>query len=53
MQKLTYGHGEGDILYPERFKSKDGQYLKDDNGKFIPLGSNGWLKYNAETKQEE
>lgn len=51
--KLTYGHGEGDILYPKRFKSEDGQYLRDDNDKLIPLGTNGWLKYNHETKEEE
>lgn len=51
--KFHYGVMEGGKLFPIEFKRKGGEYLKDNNGKNIPWGMNGWTKYNKETGQEE
>lgn len=51
--KFHYGVSEGGKLFPVRFKREDGVYLKDENGKNIPLGTDGWTKWNFETKVEE
>lgn len=51
--RLTFGQMEGGAVFPVRFKREDGQYVTDGEGKKIPFGSNGWVKYNKETGQEE
>jgi len=56
--KLTFGQADGGVLFPVRFergKSEDGTtvYLKDSEGKNIPRGKWGWVRYNKETGKEE
>jgi len=49
--KLTFGTG-GDIFPIRHMRTKDG-YTLDDEGKRIPKGTYGWIKYNHETGVEE
>lgn len=51
--KLKFGQSKGGELFPIRFKRNGKKYEFDDNGKKIPVGANGWVKYNHKTKQEE
>lgn len=51
--KLSFGTMEGGQLFPVRHERKDGEYLKDENGKNIPRGKNGWVRWNFDTKKEE
>lgn len=51
--KLSFGQMEGGELFPVRFQREDGEYVKDNNGKYIPKGTRGWTKYNKDTKKEE
>jgi DNA-directed RNA polymerase subunit RPC12/RpoP len=53
--KLSFGtmkDGNG-TLFPIRFEREGKEYKKDANGKSIPKGSYGWVKYNKETGKEE
>jgi DNA-directed RNA polymerase subunit RPC12/RpoP len=53
--KLSFGimnDGEG-TLFPIRFERDGNEYRKDENGKAIPKGKWGWVKYNKETGKEE
>lgn len=50
--KLKYGQSDG-TFFPIRFKRDGKEYVKDENGRNIPLGANGWVKYNKETGEEE
>jgi len=45
--KLTYGQSDAG-LFPIRYERKEKEYVKDANGKNIPLGTNGWIKWNKE-----
>lgn len=40
-------------LFPVRFERDGGEYKKTEDGKLIPRGKNGWVKYNKETSKEE
>jgi len=40
-------------LFPVRFERDGKEYKKDANGKMIPKGKNGWVKYNPATQKEE
>lgn len=51
--KLTYGQAKDKTFFPIRFKRTGKEYDKDENGKLIPKGTNGWVKWNFDTKQEE
>jgi hypothetical protein len=51
--KFSFGQSEGGKLFPIKFLREDGEYLKDKDGKNIPKGVNGWVKYNKETGKEE
>lgn len=51
--KLSYGQTEEGTLFPIRFVREDGEYVKDSDGKNIPKGKNGWVKFNKETGKEE
>lgn len=52
--KLTFGQEKKDGgLWPIRSERDGKKYKRDENGKKIPKGSNGWVKYNHATKQEE
>lgn len=52
--KLTYScTKKGKGLFPVRFQRKDGDYVKDENGKLVPRGDNGWTKWNFDKKVEE
>lgn len=52
--KLSFGQEKkGGGLFPIRFQRDGKNYVKDKDGKSIPRGTNGWVKYNRETKQEE
>ena len=55
LAKLHFGVSKkGGNLYPKRFKTNDkGKTLKDDNGRAIKMGVNGWLKWNFDKKIEE
>lgn len=51
--KLAYGQMEGGALFPVKFMREEGEYLKDANGKLIPKGTKGWVKFNKDTGKEE
>ena len=51
--KLTFGQSDDGRLFPVRYQRKDKEYIKDKDGRNIPKGSNGWVKYNKETGKEE
>lgn len=51
--KFHFGVSEGGQLFPVRFKREEGAYVKDAEGKNIPLGTNGWTRWNFDTKTEE
>lgn len=53
--KLSYGIMDDDkgTLFPIRFERSEGEYIKDADGKAIPVGNYGWKKYNKETGKEE
>lgn len=52
--KLSFGcHKKGGGLFPKRYESKDGENLKDENGKNKVRGTWGWTIYNRETGKEE
>lgn len=51
--KLIFSQMEGGGLFPVRFERNEGEYVKDANGKLIPKGANGWVKWNFEKKCEE
>lgn len=52
--KLAMGQGDDGVLYPNRFqKDEDGNYVLNEKGFKAFKGSNGWTRYNRETKQEE
>lgn len=51
--KFKFGQSEGGKLFPIKYVREDGEYVKDDKGKNIPLGTNGWTKYNKETGKDE
>lgn len=51
--KLSFGQSDDGALFPVRYQRKDKEYLKDKDGKNIPKGANGWVKYNKETGKEE
>ena len=51
--KLTFGQSENGALFPVRYQREEGEYLKDANGKNVPKGNRGWVKFNKETNKEE
>ena len=51
--KLTFGQSDDGILFPIRFKREGKEYVKDKDGKNIPKGDNGWVRYNFDKKCEE
>lgn len=51
--KLAFGQSDDGILFPIRFKREGKEYVKDTDGKNIPKGSNGWVRFNFEKKLEE
>lgn len=51
--KFTFGQMEGGKLFPIRFEREGKEYKKTADGKLIPKGSNGWVKFNKETGKEE
>lgn len=51
--KLTFGQSDDGVLFPIRYQREEGEYLKDANGKNLPKGVRGWVKYNKETGKEE
>jgi len=51
--KLSFGQGDDGILFPVRFQREGKVYVKDADGKNIPKGANGWVRYNFEKKCEE
>jgi DNA-directed RNA polymerase subunit RPC12/RpoP len=53
--KLTFGIMKDgkETLFPVRNEREGKEYKKDANGKLIPKGSYGWVKYNKETGKEE
>lgn len=51
--KLSYGQSEGGIIYPKRFKQKDGEYVMNEDGRKVVKGNWGWAIYNKETGEEE
>lgn len=52
--KLTFGQEKKNGgLWPIRFQRDGKKYKVDENGKKVPKGTNGWVKYNFQTKQEE
>lgn len=40
-------------LFPVRFERDGKEYKKTEDGKLIPRGKNGWVKYNKVTGKEE
>lgn len=50
--KLSYGQMEGGLLFPIRFEREEGEYKKDDNGRYIPKGAYGWTIYDKATNTE-
>lgn len=52
--KLAFGQNkENKALFPIRSLREGKNYKLDANGKKIPKGSNGWVKFNRSTGQEE
>jgi DNA-directed RNA polymerase subunit RPC12/RpoP len=53
--KLSFGTMNDGIksLFPIRFERDGTEYKRDANDKLIPIGTNGWKKYNKETGKEE
>lgn len=51
--KLTYGQAKDKTLFPVRFKRTGKEYDLDENGKYIPKGKNGWVKWNFDKQVEE
>lgn len=50
--KLKYGQSD-ETFFPVRFKREGKEYVKDKDGRNIPIGDNGWVKYNKESGEEE
>jgi len=51
--KMSYGQSDEGALFPIRFLREGKEYVKDENGKNIPKGTRGWVKFNKETGKEE
>lgn len=57
--KLEFGKTQDERMYPIRFQRTKNEeenrweYIKDANGRNVPLGANGWTKWNYQTKTRE
>lgn len=51
--KLSVSEAEGGVLFPVRWERKDGEYVKDKDGRNVPRGTYGWVLFNKETGEEE
>lgn len=57
--KLEFGKTQDERMYPIRFQRQKNEvenrweYVKDSNGRNVPLGENGWTKWNPQKKVRE
>lgn len=51
--KLAFGQSEDGVLFPKRYKQKDGEYVLDENGRRVVKGTWGWAIYNKDSGEED
>lgn len=51
--KFTFGQSDEGALFPVRYLREGKEYKKDADGKNIPKGEKGWVRYNKDTGKEE
>lgn len=51
--KFTFGQSDDGVLFPVRFLREGKEYVKDKDGKNVPKGEKGWVRFNKATNKEE